>query len=1304
MPLITAQTVLIGKYDYRLVVLSVLLAILASYASLDLAGRITAARGGIRSTWLTCGAAAMGLGIWSMHYIGMLAYSLPVTVLYDWPTVLVSLLAAMSASGIALWVVSRNGIGPLRAGMSAILMGIGIAAMHYIGMEAMRLPAMCAYSPVLVVLSVVLAIAISMVALWLTFHLRDEARGTGWRKLSSAIVMGLAIPIMHYTGMAAVTFVPMATSGSLSHAVEISSLGTVVISIFTTIILALVILTSFVDRKISAQAVTLRQLLADAVVAKENLAETEERLRLTLRASGVSVWGWNIALDIVEADDSSAILFGIPIGQFPKTMAGFAALVHPDDRDRVQREVAASVEQGTEFDTEFRAVRRNGVVRFIASRGKVYREGQQAQRFTGICWDVTERRQEEQALRAASKRIVAEAKFRELLEAAPDGVAMVNSAGLIVFVNSQVEKLFGYPREELLGTSIERLIPETFRNNRPGHPKGASAIPRVQDVGTGVEVSGLHKDASEFPIEISLTQFETDDGLLISTTIRDITDRKRAERSREQLASIVDYSDDAIIGKSLDGMIVNWNKGAERLYGYSVDEILGQPISVLLPLGRKDEVAEIIGKLRQGQTVNEETVRRRKDGKLIDVALTISPIKNSHGEVVAASSIARDITERRVVESELRRSRAVLQSLFESLPGLFLILRPDLKIVSASDAYLNATMTRREDLIGHGLFEVFPDNPDDPEATGTSHLRASLNHVLETAAPHTMAIQKYDIRRPDGVFEERYWSPINSALLGPDHQIEYLIHRVEDVTEFMRQKSQPINGAIDLRAQMEQMEAEIFRNSQQLQLTNQQLQDTNAQLSRATAEAEAANRAKSTFLSTMSHEIRTPMNAILGYAQLMLRDPGMGSEAKVNLKIIGRSGEHLLALINDVLDMSKIEAGRTELNPVTFNLSRLLDDLAAMFRLRAEAKGLRFEMLSAGESVPYVRADEGKIRQVLINLLGNAVKFTPAGQVRLLATLENRNGKLWLSSRVEDTGPGLTREEQEKLFEPFRQTKRGLGTLEGTGLGLAISRKCARLMGGDVTVAGRPGSGATFGFEIPIEAGDAGAVIRKSALRRVIAIQAGQEAPKILVVDDQLENRDWLAKLLISVGFSVRTADNGEAAMRNWVKWNPRLILMDVHMPVMDGLEATRRIKADPRGKETTIVALTASAMADDRRRVSESGADDFLAKPCHEDELLEKMRVFLNIAYDYEDTSANADHTLAGASLFNASKLEQLPQKLIEELGNATSSGNKKLLDELILKVHESGSAESAHALQELADKYEYDALTRLLEAVCLK
>jgi CheY-like chemotaxis protein len=350
--------------------------------------------------------------------------------------------------------------------------------------------------------------------------------------------------------------------------------------------------------------------------------------------------------------------------------------------------------------------------------------------------------------------------------------------------------------------------------------------------------------------------------------------------------------------------------------------------------------------------------------------------------------------------------------------------------------------------------------------------------------------------------------------------------------------------------------------------------------------------------------------------------------------------------------------------------------------------------------VAYVVADEGKIRQVLVNLLGNAVKFTQTGKVTLRASLEQKSAdELWLMASVEDTGFGLTAEEQAKLFQPFSQTSRGIHSQEGTGLGLAISRKCARLMGGDVTVTSNPGEGSTFRFEIPVGRGEAGVALKRTVPRRVVGIQGGTESPRILVVDDQLENRDWLTKLLTLVGFTVQAAENGEVAIRTCDEWKPQLILMDMHMPVMNGLEATRIIKARPRGKETTIVTLTASALDQDRHTVLESGADDFLSKPCREEELLEKMGSLLHIVYDYEESDKTDDPPSPGLTALKAATLDQLPAGIIEELREATSNGSKKRLNQLIARVREIDHAGPADALQELANKYEYDTLTKLLE-----
>jgi two-component system sensor histidine kinase/response regulator len=388
MPL-TSQ-VLAGSYDYRLVTLSVLIAIAASYAALDLAGRINASHGRARLLWVTAGAVAMGLGIWSMHYIGMLAYSLPVAVLYHWPTVLLSLLAAILASGIALFLASRTFMRPSSLGIGGVLMGIGIAAMHYIGMEAMRLQAMCRYSPGLVILSVILAIVISLVALWLTFRLREEHAATSWRKLASAVLMGVAIPVMHYTGMAAVTFTPMAFAPPLVHSVEISDLGIGAIIAVAFTVLGLTIVTSMIDRRFSAQSL--------------ELSVSEERYRQLVESAQVILWRRSAeAPQFNFVNREAEELLGYPPERWLDQGNFLLDHVHPDDRELTESFCIAAREERSSQLFEHRMICADGSVIWLRTSVRLVAVNGNVRELVGVMTDITERKRAQEAAESASR-------------------------------------------------------------------------------------------------------------------------------------------------------------------------------------------------------------------------------------------------------------------------------------------------------------------------------------------------------------------------------------------------------------------------------------------------------------------------------------------------------------------------------------------------------------------------------------------------------------------------------------------------------------------------------------------------------------------------------------------------------------------------------------------------------------------------------------------------------------------------------------------------------------------------------------
>jgi PAS domain S-box-containing protein len=463
--------------------------------------------------------------------------------------------------------------------------------------------------------------------------------------------------------------------------------------------------------------------------------------------------------------------------------------------------------------------------------------------------------------------------------------------------------------------------------------------------------------------------------------------------------------------------------------------------------------------------------------------------------------------------------------------------------------------------------------------------------------------------------------------------------------------------------------------------------------------AESANQAKSSFLANMSHEIRTPMNAILGFSQLMLRDPALTPSQSQHLDTINRSGEHLLALINDILEMSKIEAGRVKLQPTDCDLHALLEDVYRMFRLRTEARGLQFAVERKGAVPQFIRADESKLRQIFINLVGNAVKFTEHGRIHVQVEAERSSANaLRLKVDVEDTGPGIAAEELPKLFQEFEQTQSGQRAGTGTGLGLAISLRFVQLMKGDIKVRSELGRGTVFHFEVMLEEGEATEERPQADQRRVICLRRGQKTNRVLIADDKVENRDLLQQILEPIGFETRTAVNGLEALELFQNWHPHIVLMDLRMPLLDGREAIRRIRALPARAKTPIIAITASAFEENRRDMIEAGADDFLGKPFRERELFDKLARLIGVEYVYAEEKAKSEPPVSTEPLSRQKIEAAISQDLRIRLRDAALRAD---LDEMLAVLDEvqARAPEVADELRARVQRFDYQSVLGLLD-----
>jgi PAS domain S-box-containing protein len=814
---------------------------------------------------------------------------------------------------------------------------------------------------------------------------------------------------------------------------------------------------------------------------------------------------------------------------------GWLDAVHPEDRPATAAALAAA--EHLPFVLEYRLRRHDGVYRSAIDSGRPrFGDDGAFLGYVGSVIDITERKQTERAMRRSREQL------EILSDTVPALISYVDTDRRYTTCNAEYSKWFGLPRDEIVGRSMESVLgAAAWRIVGPHVDKAFSGEASEYEA----EVDYRHGGQRWIHARYTPHRDETGEVVGVVCLVTDVSSRKQAGHARARLAAIVDSSDDAIISKNLDGIITSWNAGAQRLFGYTAEEAIGQPVMILIPEERRHEEQKILERIRQGQPVMPyETVRRRKDGSLVDLSLGVSPLIDENGRIVGASKIGRDITKRKRAEDDLRRSREALNGLIDRAPfGIYIVDR-DLKIAQMNARSQAGAFYNIRPVIGRDLAEVMRALWPEPVAV---EVVAAFRTTLETGEPYRS--RNFVSTRADTDNVESY---------------EWELHRI----------TLP-DGKLGV--------VSYYFDTTRLRKAEQALRE--------------ADRRKDEFLATLAHELRNPLAPIRNGLQILRmadKDPAAAIAVRDMLE---RQVNHLVRLVDDLMEVARVTRGRIELRREPVDLGALLRSAVETSKPLIEAARHELTVSVPPEPVTVV-ADPVRLAQIVANLLNNAAKYTDEGG--RIALSGYRDGNYAVVS-VRDTGIGIPVDVLPRVFDLFAQADRTYDrTQGGLGIGLTLVRTLVELHGGTVTAASAgPGSGSEFVVRLPLGVELVARGNGSRAERHGIFT-----SQRILVVDDSRDAAASLAMLLQSLGADVRTASDGPEALDALEAYRPSVMLLDIGMPGMDGLEVARRARQRASSRELTVIALSGWGQDEDRRRSRNAGIDYHMVKPVDLDEL----------------------------------------------------------------------------------------------------